>query len=251
MPYAVYLTIIFFVPLFFILYYAVSDNGNGFTLQHIIDAFISQEAVSAFLFSIFYGGITTLLCLVIGYPIAYILASKKFNKPQIFVILFIIPMWINFLIRSMAVWEIFQILRIPSGGGAAVFGMVYDFLPFMILPIYTTLIKIDKNLIEASNDLGASDTQTLIKTVIPLSMPGIVSGSIMVFMPAISLFVITDFFSEGSLTLLGNLINIHFEANNWGFSAALSVMMLIIIGISMAFSAKFSTEEDVRGGGLW
>jgi len=250
-PYAVYLTILVFIPLLFILYSSFTDNSGRFTLENILRAFTSQEALSAFIYSMYYGGLTTLLCLVIGYPIAYILASKKFNMPKTVIVLFILPMWINFLIRSLAVREIFYVIGIPRGNLAAVIGMVYDFLPFMILPIYITLIKIDKSLLEASADLGANDTQTLWKTVIPLSTPGIVSGSTMVFMPAISTYVITDIFSGGTLILFGNLINLNYNSN-WGYSSALAMVMLAIIGISMAVSAKFGKDEEgMRGGGLW
>jgi spermidine/putrescine transport system permease protein len=168
----------------------------------------------------------------------------------IIIVLFIIPMWVNFLIRTLALKSIFYSLGITLGKGTAVFGMVYDFLPFMILPIYTTLLKIDKNLIEASEDLGANPRTVLLKTILPLSAPGIVSGALMVFMPSISTYAITDTLSGGKFQLIGSLINMSYF-NNMGYSSALAIVMLVLILLSMLISYKFNDKEENRGGGLW
>jgi spermidine/putrescine transport system permease protein len=251
MPYAVYLMLLIFVPLLFILFYAfVSDKTGGFTFDNIIRALSSAEAIGTFFYSILYGALTTLICFAIGYPVAYILSQKRFKMSGIIITLFIIPMWVNFLIRTLALKSIFYSADIPLGAGTAVFGMVYDFLPFMILPIYTSLLKIDKNLIEASEDLGANPRAALLKTILPLSAPGVVSGSLMVFMPSISTYAITDTLSGGKFRLIGSLINMS-SFSNAGYSAALAMVMLALILLSMLISYKFNDKEETQGGGLW
>ena len=252
MPYAVYLTVFIFAPMFIILYYSffTKTAPPKFTFNYIIRAFFSSIALRAIGRSLFYGGLTTLACLIIGYPAAYVLSQKKFKMGSIFVMLFILPMWMNFLIRTLALKSLFYSMNIALGKGTAIIGMIYDFLPFMILPIYTTLLKIDKNLIEASEDLGANPKTVLLKTILPLSIPGIVSGCLMVFMPSISTYAITDTLSGNNFPLIGSLINISYF-NDWGFSAALAIVMLILIFISMLIGYKFNGKEDLKGGGLW
>jgi spermidine/putrescine transport system permease protein len=251
MPYAVYLTLLVFVPMLFIVYYAfISDKTGGFTFSNIIRALSSSESIGTFFYSILYGALTTVICFVIGYPVAYILSQKKFKMNKIIVVLFIIPMWVNFLIRTLALKSIFYSMGITLGKGTALFGMVYDFLPFMILPIYTTLLKVDKNLIEASEDLGADPRTVLFKTILPLSVPGIISGALMVFMPSISTYAITDTLSGGKFQLLGSLINRSYF-NNMGFSSALAIVMLLLIFLSMLISYRFTDKEELKGGGLW
>ncbi|MDR2091421.1 MAG: ABC transporter permease [Clostridiales bacterium] len=251
LPYAVWLTIFFFVPMLFILFYAfmTKEAPQEFTFKHITAVF-SSTYVQGFLRSIFYGFLVTLICLILGYPVAYVLSQKRFKLGGIVVVLFILPMWINFLIRTLALKSLFYSLGIALGKGTAIAGMVYDFLPFMILPIYTTLLKIDKNLIEASEDLGAPPFTVILKTVLPLSVPGIISGCLMVFMPSMSTYAISDTLSGGNFPLIGTLIRLNYN-NNWGLSSAIAIIMLIFIFISMLISYKFNDKEELKGGGLW
>ena len=252
-PYMVFLALFIIIPLFVILYYAFTNANGHFTFANFGKFFTDFESVSAFLYSIWIGLLTTVICLIIGYPIAYILSTKKYFKSGIIVVLFILPMWINFLLRTLATREIFTFLDLPFGELTAVIGMVYNFLPFMILPIYTTLVKMDKSYIEAAQDLGANTFNVFVKVIIPMSVPGILSGVIMVFMPTISTFVISDLLTRNTMQLFGNLINLYFTGTPyWNYGAALSFIMLIIIGVAMFFVSKFEKEDaSTVGGGLW
>lgn len=154
------------------------------------------------------GALNTIICLLIGYPIAYLLANKKYNSNKVIVMLFIMPMWINFVLRTAATRDLLTAIGIKGGNMpylAVMIGMVYNYLPFVILPLYSTMLKMDKSVIEASSDLGAKPYQTFIKTIIPMSMPGIISAATMVFMPTMSSFVISDILGERKIQLLGNL----------------------------------------------
>ncbi|MDR3264108.1 MAG: ABC transporter permease [Clostridiales bacterium] len=250
MPYTVYLMLFIFIPMLFIIYFSFVDSKGGFTFDNIVKVLTSSESIGTFLLSIFYGAITTGICFLLGYPVAYILSQKRFKMKNIIIVLFILPMWVNFMIRTLALEYLFESLNITLGAGTAMFGLVYDFLPFMILPIYTTLLKIDKNLIEASEDLGANPKTVLFKTILPLSVPGIISGALMVFMPSITAYAITETLSDGTFNLIGNLINMSFF-NNKGYSSALAIVMLVLIFISMMISYKFNDKSELQGGGLW
>jgi len=170
--------------------YAFTNNEGDFSFTNFRKFWIQPEAMNTFIYSVGIALITTILCLILGYPAAYILIRMESRSSKILVLLFILPMWINFLIRTLATVALFDFLSIPLGQGALLFGMVYNFLPFMIYPIYNILQKTDKSLIEAAQDLGSNPRQVFIKTILPLSAPGIYSGIMMVFIPVISTFAI-------------------------------------------------------------
>ena len=222
-------------------------------------------------FRIFYRSIklalmSTILCLLIGYPAAYIIAKSKARRQSVLLMLVIIPMWMNFLLRTYA-WSailgrngvlntILTAIGLPAMNilytdSAVMLGMVYNFLPFMIIPIYTILTKMDQDLINAAKDLGANSTQVFTKVIFPLSMPGVVSGITMVFMPAVSTFVISKLLGGGQFMLIGNLIEQQFmSVGDWHFGSAISIFMMIVILISMALMNKFSDDSGKEGGGL-
>ena len=253
LPYALFMVLFIVVPIIIIGVYAFTDENFNFTLSNFGKFFTDYEAVSAFIYSVWIGLLTTVICLVIGFPIAYILSTKKFFKGGTLIVLFILPMWINFLLRTLATREIFSFFNFPFGELTAVIGMVYNFLPFMILPIYTVLLKMDRSYIEAAQDLGANSFRVFTKVIIPLSLPGVISGIIMVFMPTISTFVISDLLTRNTMQLFGNLINLYFMGTPyWNYGAALAFIMMIIIGVAMFFVTK-SQKEDAATlkGGIW
>ena len=192
--------------------------------------------------------ITTIICLLLGYPAAYIMAMADFKTPQVMAMLFILPMWINFLLRTIATVELFRMFGLPLGEGALLFGMVYDFLPFMIYPIYNTLQKLDHSLIEAAEDLGAKPSTVFWKVTVPLSMPGVMSGIMMVFMPTISTFAIAELLTMNNIKLFGTTIQENINNGMWNYGAALSLIMLVIIGITSLFSD--SEEQSQNEGGI-
>jgi len=182
----------------------------------------------------------------LGYPAAYILSRINSSTARIVVMLFILPMWINVLVRTLATVALFDFLRLPLGEGALIFGMVYNFLPFMIYPIYNVLQKMDHSLIEAAEDLGATPRQVFTRVVFPLSMPGVVSGIMMVFMPTISTFAIAELLTMNNIKLFGTTIQENINNGMWHYGAALSLIMLIIIGITSLFTD--SSEEGANEG---
>lgn len=204
-------------------------------------------------FSVIIGVANTVLCLLIGYPIAMILSNRKYNKSMVMVLLFVMPMWINFVLRTAATRDLLYWLGINGGENpylATMIGMVYNYLPFTILPLYTTMLKMDKSLIEASYDLGAKPYQTFYKTIIPMTMPGIVSAATMVFMPTMSSFVISDIMGERKISLIGNAIQFNFDQSRWHDGSLIALIMLLIIGIITLLTKNIQKEENVRGG-LW
>ncbi len=267
-PYLVWMVIFIVVPSLLILFYAFTiqdEQGIRFTLENFA-RFCDPIFFSVLLKSLGLALLSTAVCLIIGYPVAMILASKEFSKKSIFALLFIIPMWMNFLLRTYA-WltllerngiinSILSFFNLPKlnilyTDAAVVLGMVYNFLPFMILPIYTVLMKIDNKLIEASQDLGGNTITTFRRITLPLSFPGVMSGITMVFMPAVTTFVISKLLGGGQYTLIGNLIERQFlNIGDWSFGSAISIIMMIFILISIGIMSKF--DEDKGGGaGLW
>ena len=206
LPYALFLLIFAIVPLLLIVLYAFTDADGAFTFANFRKFMMHPEAMNTFIYSIGIALITTLTCLLLGYPAAYILSQKQFNTSQTMVVLFILPMWVNILIRTLATVALFDFLNLPLGEGALVFGMVYNFLPFMIYPIYNTLQKMDRSLIEAAQDLGANPLQVFGKVILPLSMPGIMSGIVMVFMPTVSTFAIAELLTMNNIKLFGTTV---------------------------------------------
>ncbi len=252
-PYGLFMVLFIALPLLLIGVYAFTDSQMNFTLDNITKFFTDRSAVNAVVLSVWVGLLTTVACILLGFPIAYILSTSKFfRSPQILIIMFILPMWINFILRTLATKEIFHLIGLKLNETAAVIGMIYNFLPFMILPIYTALLKMDKSLIEAAQDLGASPTQVFLRVIIPNSLPGVLSGVLMVFMPTISTFAITDLLTGYNMQLIGNLININIQgAGSWNYGAALSLIILIIIAVGMYFTERGNKDKEEVRGGLW
>ena len=247
LPYIIFMAIFVVMPLVLIMIYAFQSKDGSFSMENF-QRFINQpEAANTFIYSIGIALITTIICLVLGYPAAYILSRLPISTARLVVMLFILPMWINVLVRTLATVALFDFLRLPLGEGALIFGMVYNFLPFMIYPIYNVLQKMDGSLIEAAEDLGATPRQVFTRVVFPLSTPGIVSGIMMVFMPTISTFAIAELLTMNNIKLFGTTIQENINNGMWHYGAALSLIMLIIIGITTLFT---DSSEDGANEGL-
>ena len=244
-PYALFLLVFVIVPLLLIVLYAFTDEGGAFTLANFRKFMMHPEAMNTFVYSIGIAVITPLVCLLLGYPAAYILSQKQFNTSRTMVVL---PMWVNILIRTLATVALFDFLNLPLGEGALVFGMVYNFLPFMIYPIYNTLQKMDHNLIEAAQDLGASPTRVFGKVILPLSMPGVMSGIVMVFMPTVSTFAIAELLTMNNIKLFGTTVQENIYNGMWNYGAALSLIMLLLIGITILFTNEEDGASNESGG---
>jgi spermidine/putrescine transport system permease protein len=247
-PYAVFLAVFVALPLVMVAVYAFKGRDGGFSLENFLKFFQTPEDLHTFVYSIEIALITTVLCLLLGYPAAWIMANSKLHRSSVTVMLFILPMWINMLIRTLATVALFDFMRAPLGEGALIFGMVYNFLPFMIYPIYNTLNKMDKSYAEAAQDLGASPATVFRKITVPLSMPGISSGILMVFMPTISTFAVAELLTMNKIKLFGTTIQENINNGMWNYGAALALIMLIIIGITMLFSDSEQERESEQGG---
>lgn len=247
-PYMLFLLIFVVVPLVIILINAFIADDGGFTFLNFVEFFSNEGGGMTVLGnSLLIGIITTLICLVIGYPVAYLLV-KYHASNRILVLLFIIPMWVNFLIRTLSTKIIFLNLNINLGMGTVLFGMVYNYLPYMILPLHTVLSAIDKSYIDAAEDLGANKISVLTKVVIPYSLPGIISGITMTFIPAISTFAISEILSSSKIFLFGDAINMHFSKaiNSFGVGSVMSLVMLVIVIISNVIVNITNKEEEVK-----
>lgn len=251
-PYAVFLILFIIIPILIIVWYAFTDANGYPSFNALVDFFSSFTKLNVLLTSLFIALITTLLCLLIGYPLAYFLADKKVNKNAVLITMFIAPMWINFVIRTWATRDLLTWLGINGGTTpylATLIGMVQNYLPFCLLPLYTTFLKLDKSQMEAASDLGANPFQVFIKNILPQSIPGIVSAMLMTFTPTMSSYVISDTLSEGKITLIGSYIDLDFTSRLWNEGSFMAVIMLIIIAISMFLTRGH--EKDTRGNGLW
>ena len=258
-PYALFMALFVVFPLLLIIYYAFTDPETGaLSFINFIDFFTSNANLTALFTSFALALLTTAICLLIAYPVAYILARTDMNKNGVMLLLFILPMWINFVLRTAAMKELLYSLGMFNSNKTSflntLIGMVYDYLPFTILPIYTVLEKLDKNVMEASADLGANGFQTLFKVTIPLSMPGIVSAITMVLLPTMTSYVVSDTLGNGNVTIIGKLIENQFSVMyNWNAGSAIAMILLVFIFATMLITGKFSDDdsESARGGGLW
>ncbi len=249
LPYAIFMAIFVILPLLLVAYYAFLDQNGNFTVQNFVKFCTQSDSMQTFVYSIGIALATTVICILLGYPAAYFMARTSFSTPKIMALLFILPMWINLLLRTIATVTLFDFLHIPLGEGALIFGMVYNFLPFMIYPIYNVIQKMDNSLIEAAQDLGANQWTTFVKVVVPLSLPGIYSGIVMVFMPTISTFAISELLTDNKIRLFGSIIQENINSGvmlNYG--AALSLIMLLIIGLTSFIGS--GDEEISQEGGL-
>ena len=247
-----------------ILYYAVTDANGAFTLSNLA-AIADPVHVKSLLLSLKLGLISTVVCLILSYPLAMILNTFHFKHQSFVVFIFILPMWMNFMLRILA-WRLLlsnngivnlilgavglnsiKILNTPT---AVVFGMVYDFLPFMILPIYNSMARIKQDILDAAKDLGANNFIIFIKIILPLTLSGIISGIIMVFVPALTSFVISDLLGGGKVLLIGNVIEQEFmQGTNWYLGSGLSVVLMIFVIASMAVMNIF--DKDGGGNAVW
>ena len=265
-PYIIWSAIFIVIPLILVVLFSFTQKIDGkqvFSIANYRDL-MDPIYFKVFLRSIILAGGSTLICLIVGYPVAYLISKMKSNRRNILIMLFIVPMWMNFLLRTYAWLPILgkngvinnflsaiglNTINILYTDAAVLLGMVYNFLPFMILPIYTVLIKMDNSLIDAAADLGANKRQIFTRVIFPLSMPGVITGITMVFMPAVSTFVISRLLGGGQYMLLGNLIETQFTTmGDWNFGSALAIFMMIIILISMAIMNKFEGTESMEGG---
>lgn len=253
-PYVfVWMPIFIIAPMLFVLYYAFFRDGH-FTVEFVKQVFADTTYLGAFWNSLWIALATTAICLLIGYPVSYILSNMKPRTAALVSLLFILPMWMNMLLRTLA-WKIILAkwgqLYTP---GAVLIATIYDFLPFMILPIYTTLMKLDKSHVEAARDLGANGVQTFLRVVLPQSVPGIISGITMVFVPAMSTFAVSTMLGGGEVVLLGQKIEEKFLSGSpgvIGVGSTLAIVLIILVIISMVIMNKVDKENGTEGGTLW
>ncbi len=261
-PHTVWTVLFIVAPLLFVVYYAFTDSEGSFTLDNILKA-VEPDYLVIFFRSVSLAIIATFICLIIAYPLAYFISRSRASAQKIIIMLVMLPMWMNFLIRTYSWMSILEdtgfinSLLIKIGlepihmintGGAVVLGMVYNFLPYMILPIYSVMVKIDNRLIEAAHDLGCNNLGVMTRVIFPLSISGVVSGVTMVFVPSISTFYISQKLGGGNFDLIGDTIERQFQtAYNYNLGAAISLILMVLILISMAVMNKFSDED---GGGM-
>ena len=258
-PYFLWSLIFILIPLGMVFYYGLTDRSGAFTLNNIISITTAEHAKALWL-ALLLSLIATVLCLLLAYPLAMILCNMGVNQHSFIVLIFILPMWMNFLLRTMA-WQTLlektgvinsilnflhlPALRIINTPYAIVLGMVYNFLPFMVLPIYNALSKIDRSIIHAAKDLGANNIQVFFKITLPLSVPGIISGITMVFVPSLTTFAIPDILGGGKIMLIGNIIEQEFSTSmNWNLGSGLSIALMIFVLISMMFTSKTDAGKE-------
>lgn len=249
-PYGLFLLCFVVAPLLVIIFYAFTNASGQFSVDNLIGFFTSPNTIGTLFYSMGIAIVTTCVCLLIAYPIAYILARSKMRYKSTVVLIFVLPMWINFTLRITALKEILTIIE----GNLAyypflntIIGMTYDFLPFMILPMYTTLLKLDKSLLEAAADLGASPAKIFWKVTLPLSLPGIISGVVMVFLPSMTNYVVLDMLYN-STYIMGSLIGSYFSAYDWHNGSMIALILLVIICIVTLVSGDKDSENAGRGG---
>ena len=258
-PYLVWMIVFIVVPLLMVVYFAFTNDSGAFTIEYIAD--VGQYA-NIFMRSIWLAIIATIICLVVAYPLSYMLSRMSEHTQGTMLMIVMLPMWMNFLLRTYA-WMtllgnngiINQLLGLIGLGpfklinteGAVVLGMVYNYLPFMILPLYSVMVKIDKSVIEAANDLGCNSIHTMFRVIFPLSLPGVTSGITMVFVPAISTFIISRMLGGGSNLLIGDLIEMQFLGNSYNphLGAAISMVLMVIIRVIMTVMHQFSPGDQV------
>lgn len=259
-PYLVWAAIFIVVPLIFVLYYSVTDSDGNFSMQYIMDIGKYKDIM---LNSIWLGFIATVISLLMAYPLAYIMARSKANVQRTMMMLVMLPMWMNLLIRTYSMMILMQDtgiintvltnlglspMHMINTKGAVVLGMVYNYIPYMILPLYSIMAKLDYNLVEAAQDLGANKFTVIKNVVIPHSLPGIASGFTMVFVPSVSTFYISKKLGGNTFSLIGDIIEMQFKsANNYNLGAALSMVLMVLIIICMMVMNNFTGDDDDGG----
>lgn len=260
-PFCIWAGVFIFIPLLFMFYYGLTDPAGNFTFANLLMIFRS-EFFHSLEMSVLLAFICTAVCLLLAYPLCLILLERAKTAGAIITLLFVLPLWMNTLLSTMAWQTIFekdgilnQILRLFSlpdftlinTATAIVIGMVYNYLPYMVLPLYIALTKIDKSIIEAAKDLGANAWQTFYKVILPLSLPGAVSGITMVFIPALTTFAISALLGGGRILLIGNVIEQEFVFEyDWNLGAALSIILMIFIVVNMAVTVFFENSHEEK-----
>lgn len=260
-PYLLWSVLFIIVPLVMVVFYAFTDKTGAFTFSNIAQI---KNYFPTILLSVLYGLAATVICVLIGYPFAYALSKHSVNTQRTMVLLVMLPMWMNFLIRTYSLMTILgdsgvvnsllnalglKSVHMINTGGAVIFGMVYNFLPYMILPIYTVLSKLDNSLVEAAHDLGSGRITTFKRVILPLSLPGLLSGITMVFVPCVSTFYITQKLGGGQIVLIGDVIETQFQSsNNYHLGAALSFVLMILIFVCLGVMNYF--DDGTQDGGV-
>ena len=251
-PYAVFLFVFVAAPLAVLIFYAFTNGQGQPTLANLTGFFTSAYTLGTLVYSFAVAVITTAVCLLIAYPTAYILAASKLKRKSLLLLLFLMPMWINFSLRLTALKEILSLLEENMALYPflnTIIGMTYDFLPFMILPIYTTLSRMDISLIEAARDLGAGEWEAFLKVTLPLSVPGIVSGVSMVFLPSMTNYVVLEMLYN-STYIMGSLIGSYFAAYDWHGGSMIALILLAVICLFTLVTGDSQREDNARGGVL-
>jgi spermidine/putrescine transport system permease protein len=245
-PYLIYLILFVVMPLLVVLYYGFTDDEGNISFRNFVSFFTNGRTMGTLVYSLVIAVFVTVICLILAYPVAYILAKGQYARRHSFLMVFVLPMWINFTLRITALKEILTLIE----GNLAyypfantVICMVYDFLPFMIMPLFNALTKLDKSMIEAGHDLGATFPQVLLKIVLPLSIPGIVSGITMVFLPAMTNYVVLDMVYN-STYIMGSLIGSYFNTYDWNNGSIISAILLMFIGLFTIITDKIMTKEE-------
>ena len=265
MPYALFMLLFVVFPLLLIVYYAFTDGEGKFTFGNWGTVFSNVTNWKVIGSTLLIATITTIVCILIAYPVAYLLSNKKYNKNKVLVYIFLLPMWINFVVRTIGLKALVNgisqaVLHVDLTSAypylSIVIGMVYDYLPFAILPLYNQMLKMDKNQIEAAADLGANPFQVFVKNIIPMTIPGIVSACMMTFMPTMSSYVIANKMSNNNVSIIGNLIEQQFGSNTSAISnhigSTISLVMLLIIGLTLLGEKALSSKDETqKKGGIW
>ena len=245
-PYLIYLILFVVMPLLVVLRYGFTDDSGHISFDNFVNFFVNSKMMGTLVYSLIIAFIVTALCLVLAYPVAYILAKGSYARKHIFLMVFVLPMWINFTLRITALKEILTLLE----GNLAyhpfmntVICMVYDFLPFMIMPLFNALTKLDGSMIEAGHDLGATFPQVFLKIILPLSIPGIISGVTMVFLPAMTNYVVLDMVYN-STYIMGSLIGSYFNSYDWNNGSLISAVLLMFIGFFTIFTDKIINRKE-------
>ena len=255
-PYAVFLICFVVAPLLVVLYYAFTNGSGQFTAGNFINFFTDENTIGTLCYSLVVAATVTVCCTLVAYPVAYILARSDIKKKNVLLVLFIAPMWINFTLRVVALKEV---LTMVEGNLAyhpflnTVLGMTYDFLPFMILPIYTTILKIDKSYLEAAKDLGATEAKAFLKVTLPLSKAGIASGISMVFLPSMTNYVVSNWMTNNKVTIIGDFIDGAFLNDVWGAGSVTAIILLLAMFLFTWLTGGFKEDDSgaAKAKGLW
>ena len=257
-PYMLFLLLFVVAPILIIVFYAFTNENMEFSFDACVGFFTNPNKLNVLFVSLFIAFQTTLICLLIGYPLAYFLADKKVNKNAVLITLFIAPMWINFVLRTWATRDLLTWIGLSGGKYpylATLIGMVQNYLPFVVLPLYTTMLKLDHSQIEAAYDLGANPRQVFFKNIIPQSIPGIVSACMMTFMPTMSSYVIANKMSEGNKQIIGSMIEDYFLKRTTELSnhigSVVSLVMLLIVGVSLVAEKALSKDPNTKKGEVY